>query len=212
MTTIGRRSPNKVRKKILDGDWTISDDFINGNGMALIRPTSIASSGKSSSSARIVGGGSVEFSLCDYVALNGVFTANYDNYMIVVRSIEASNAQAQWSLRLRVAGVDNATASSYVSQLLTIDSTFETGSRSSADYGWFVPSSSTIENGGVCYIYGPYLAQPTAYRVVSMQGTSNSYINDYAVTHNQSTSYDGFTMQRSTFSYTGLVSVYGLEN
>lgn len=131
--------------------------------------------------------------------------------MIVVRSKEATNTQAQWGFRLRVAGTDNATANSYVSQLLTADGNTLSGSRSTADYGWFMPSSSTIESGGVCYIYGPCLAQPTAYRVVSAQGTLNAYIGDYAVTHNQATSYDGLTMLRSGFSYTGRVTVFGFN-
>ena len=211
MTTVGRWSPNKVRARVLDGTWVEADDFSPGMGMALITPTSIAFSG---TSASIGANGSVEFSACTSLSLNGVFTGDYDNYMIVAGQLSQNDATGRaLSLRLRSSGVDSSTG--YTVQYLFADSTTLTAARNTLNQAWFgaVQGSGTTQKSGVMgYVYGPYLAQPTAFRTTDAFTASGAYITNYASTHSPSTQYDGFTYlsDAAGVSISGLVSVYGL--
>jgi hypothetical protein len=173
-------------------------------GMVLVTPTSIAYTG---TSATVGANGSVEFSACTYLSLNGVFSADYDNYMIVCRTSSGSNY-----LRLRSSGTDNVGATSYTSQLLSVLDTAIFGSRGTGDNTYInYQKTSSPPLGYSLYVYGPYLAQPTAGRSVTL-GTYNAdlRITDHAWTHDQSTSYDGISFSVGSQDMTGLMSVYGL--
>lgn len=184
------------------------------NGLYLIKPTSIASTGTGNSSS-ISANGSVTFSSCATLSLNGVFSADFDNYMIVCRATHNATTTSSYEglrHRFRSAGTDNATASSYTLQGVIADGTSLTSSRASYDFGALgsLAWNTNKHNGFVSYIYAPFLSQPTAYRTVTAVGYLGAYIYDLAGTHNQSTSYDGITMYVTAVSFTGLVSVYGL--
>ena len=176
-------------------------------GMVLMTPTSVDKTG-TGSTATIGTNGSVEFSSCATLSLNGVFNTDYDNYMIAIRSV--SSADLNLDIRLRVAGIDNSTASSYVRQELFASSTSVSGARVSSDKARFFSASSSQRSGSTGFLYGPFLAQPTAGRSVQVFGASGAQIPDEAFTHNQSTSYDGFSLICDTSNASGLVSVYGL--
>jgi hypothetical protein len=180
----------------------------NKNGLILMTPTSVDKTG-TGSTATVSANGSVEFSSCATLSLNGVFSTDYDNYMIVLRGDCSSAANVGY--RLRVGGTDNSTASSYVYQELEAASTTVGGARITDNIGRFCPFNNTQENGAIVHIYGPFLAQPTAWRSVTANDASSARIDDYAGTHNQSTSYDGFTMIPGTGSITGRVAVYGMR-
>ena len=77
----------------------------NKNGLHLITPTSIASTGTGNSSS-INTNGSVTFSTCATLSLNGVFSADYDNYMIVMRHVGSDASAFNIDLRLRLSGTD----------------------------------------------------------------------------------------------------------
>lgn len=206
MTTVGRWSPNKVRKRLLDGTWVAADEALGG--MVLMTPTSIASTGSGNSSS-IGANGSVTFSSCATLSLNGVFTSEYDNYMIVGRYFGTANLPSVM-YRLRVSGSD-ATGGNYTNQYLYATSTSVTGARASSQTaGQAGIVDDEQRSGDVMYFYGPYLAQPTAHRHVSVAGNSGAAIFDDATTHSLSTSYDGITLYPSSGSFTGLISVYGL--
>lgn len=178
------------------------------NGLVVMTPTSVDKTG-TGSTATINSDGSVTFSSCATLSLNGVFTSSYDTYMVVLRGDCSSAANVGY--RLRVGGTDNSTASSYVYQELEATSTTITGVRITGDQGRFCAFNNTQENGAIVYIYGPFLAQPTAWRSVTANDASSARIDDYAGTHNQSTSYDGFTMIPGSGSITGLVTVFGFN-
>ena len=202
MTTVGRWSPNKVRARVLDGTWVDTEEL---GGMVLVTPSSIAYSG---TSASIGANGSVEFSAVTSLSLNGVFTADYDNYMVSIRQDNSAEATAYY--RLRASGTDNSTASSYVAQYLYANSTTVGASRVTTDKGLIGYLGSVQRNGLTLSVYGPYLTQPTAWRGVGADDYQSAEIYDSAGTHNQSTAYDGFTLLPSAGALDGLVSVYGL--
>jgi hypothetical protein len=196
----GRWGPTEVMERVLDGTWAEVVD-----GMGLIEPESISFSG---TSAAITGLGSVEFTAVTSLSLNGVFSSDFDNYMIVVRHVGSGNDQLV--MRLRLAGTDNSTANSYTRQSLTASSTTITGVRSASDNGRVGFVSSTLRSGDAIYLYGPALAQPTAVRATSVTGNNNAETIDRAWTHNASTAYDGCTLLTASPTFTGRVAVYGM--
>ena len=179
------------------------------NGLVVMTPTSIASTGTGNSSS-INADGSVDFSSCATLSLNGVFTSSYDNYMVVVRHVH-DTGDSNTLYRLRASGTDNSTASSYVSQNLAASSTTVSASRSTQGYGFVGTASNDKRDGVTLYLFGPYLAQPTAVRTVTANGYLDAQIGDFASTHNQSTAYDGITLYPSSGSFSGLLAVFGFN-
>jgi len=139
-----------------------------------------------------------------------VFSADYDNYMVVIWIITSANGYALRA-RFSSSGVDNSTANSYVRQYLDVNNTSVQGGRSLLDYFSFVVGANALTSGSVVHFYGPHLAQPTAMREVSAAGYANAYIDDFAHTHNQSTAYDGFSFYTYTGTVSGRVAVYGMR-
>ena len=205
--TSGLFTPTQVYRRVGSGTWPNDEDFAPGMGMALMTPTSIAYSG---TSATIGANGSVEFSACSSLSLNGVFTADYDNYLISYRSVNTTY-DTLGTMRLRSSGTNDDT-SSYAIQVLDTDNTTITASRGTNVNKWEVDVTSTTQRSGTnINIYGPFLTQPTAMRSCFAGGYLNATLRDYAGTHSLSASYDGVTIYSDLLgSFTGLISVYGL--
>jgi hypothetical protein len=177
------------------------------NGLVVMTPSSVAKTG-ASSTATINADGSVTFGSCETLSLNGVFTSAYDNYMVTVRHVGTGSQALGFRLR---AGTDNSTASSYVRQYIEVNGTSVAGARATDNIGYISSTYSTQRDGFTAYFFGPYLAQPTAVRSVTVAASSSAYMIDYAVTHNQSTAYDGFTFIPSSSNFSGLVTVFGFN-
>ena len=178
------------------------------NGLILLTPTSIAYTG---TSATISANGSVSFTAVTQLRLNGVFSADYDNYMIVMR---ASNPVAPNNLyhRYSVGGVDN-TDSSFTQQRMRAGGTSVTADRaSSLNQTRFTEIYTTLKWGLVFYCYGPYLTQPTASRTTGVTTTSSAGIHEYATTHSGSISFDGINLYPDGGdNISGRVAVYGMR-
>lgn len=171
-------------------------------------PTSISYSG---TSASITADGGVEFTAVTSLSLNGVFTGDYDNYMVTIRGVSSDDAGGV-SARLRASGTD-ASGANYTLQRIDADSTTVAGGRASSQtYTRLVVLDDGLASGGTAYIFGPYLAQPTAVRGVTASAYNNAFIRDWASTHSLSTSYDGITLANEfgAQTITGLVTVFGL--
>ena len=201
MTTVGRWNPNKVRERVLNGTWVSAEEL---GGMVLLTPTSIAYTG---TSASIGANGSVEFSAITALTLNGVFTADYDNYMIAWRG--DNSVSAGWRAQFTLAATPSTTG--YTRQYISANGTSVTAARAtSTSMESIVASAATQRAGFTVYLFGPSLAQPTAVRSVSVRDDSSARIFDSAFTHSVSTAYDGIYFFPSSGDSTGLVSVYGL--
>jgi len=177
-----------------------------GDGLVSMKPTSIAHSG---TSASINADGGVDFTAVTSLSLNGVFTSEMDNYLVVVRFMASGSLMVHY--RLRVGGSDDATANSYVRQQLVASGGTVGAGRTTADKGNTGYGYATQRAGFSLHTYGPFLAQPTATRSVTVDDNSSAGIEDSATTHNQSTSYDGITFIPSTGNITGNVHVFGYE-
>jgi len=180
------------------------------NGLVVMTPTTVAKTG-ASSTATINADGSVTFGLCESLSLNGVFTGDYDNYMVAIRHVQTGGTSNFYG-RFRVGGVDNTTASSYTSQELNAYGTTVNANRGSYDFGYFPTSSSGTHSASTIYFFGPYLTQPTPWRQVTANGYLSAAIFDTAGTHNQSVSYDGFSFTApSPRDISGLLTVFGFN-
>ena len=179
------------------------------NGLVVMTPTSIAYSG---TSASINANGSVTFSACATLSLNGVFTGDYDNYMVSIRHLGSANDAL--NARLRSSGSD-ASATNYVWEILRADGVTVDGSRFSTQSEFRIGSIiDNLRSGLVCNLFGPYLAQPTAFRSVSAEPdtpSDNARIYDNAGTHSLSTSYDGLSLICGAGNFTGLLTVFGFN-
>ena len=177
------------------------------NGLILLTPTSIAYTG---TSATISANGSVSFAAITYLELRGVFSADYDNYMITMTTI-ATGGDCQYYFQL-LSGTTPATGTDYTHQYLVGDGSTIGGGRTTSDTSARLAAGGFGPRGGdIIYFYGPYLTQPTAMRNVSAQNRTNIRILDNAATHSLSTSYDGFNWTIDSDTTTGRIAVYGMR-
>jgi len=177
------------------------------NGLILLTPTSIAYTG---TSATISANGSVTFSAVSNVTLNGVFSSDYDNYMVV--QIVTGDGPAPY-MRIASSGTNQTT--NYTLQYLQVSGTSVVGSRTTSPTAhWSGTGASAIPGGSVTHIYGPNLNQPTAFRSVNVACDPSNIVRflDAATTHSLSASYDGLSLFPSSGSaLSGRVAVYGMR-
>jgi hypothetical protein len=185
--------------------WSASGAGEELGGMVLLTPTSIDVTG---TSGTINTNGSVEFTSVTALRLNGVFSANYDNYLVNMRFSTTGATAIQF--RLSSGGTDNATAGSYVRQYIDSDGSTVSAARQSYPEWGLTYAYGVQRAGAEISFYGPHLAQPTAVRAVHVGDVYSAGLTDVAGTHNQSASYDGFNFWPSAYVLSGLVSVYGL--
>ena len=206
MTTIGRWSPNKVRNKIIDAQWVSETRY----ALELVAPSSVVTAG-TGSSATISALGSVSFTTCENIKLVGVFSGGYDNYMVVARH-QGSQSGAPGLVCRLLSGTTEASGSNYTQQALVAGGTTVSGVRdTSQTSGRWSASDSNLRSGVTGYVYGPFLAQPTASRSVSIDAFDNARVADYAWTHSLSTSYDGLMLIVGSGNFSGRVAVYGMR-
>jgi len=179
---------------------------IAGGGLVAVAPTSIANSGGSASTT----GNTTTFTGVTSISLNGIFTSEYLNYLLIYNQI--TSAGTDLFARLRVAGTDNTTASSYVAQRLTASSSTVAAVRTTGDK-WSVTQSNNLgQNGIMLNLFNPAIADHTVINSQTASSDTGAYLALYCGTHNQSTVYDGFTLLTVTATtLTGKVTVYGYK-
>jgi len=177
-------------------------------GLKLIVPSSVTNSGGTSS---VSATGKVTFtSVTTSLSVNGVFSATHDTYLIVMRNTNAIGNGA-WTIKLRASGSD--ATNNYTTQYIFANSTSVTGARATSQAAGRAGTSRTESGGTHIYMYGPNLAQPTAWRTVDVSsGSGTPIIFDFASTHSLSSAYDGFSLfPDSSYASTGALTVYGLS-
>jgi hypothetical protein len=175
-------------------------------GMVLVKPTSISHSG---TSATLGANGQVTFSAVTSLSLNGCFTADFKNYATVMQTTNSAGVLV--NARLRAAGSD-ASGNNYIHQVLTGDGSTVTVFRVSATNQVGIAAMDTGRNGATVFIYGPFLAQPTAFRSVGINSLSGAVNPNYAGTHSLSTAYDGITIIPASGNFSGTLTMYGLRS
>jgi hypothetical protein len=176
------------------------------SGLVPIVPTSVAvSSGTATANAN----GQVTFTTVGSVSLNGVFSSTYKNY-VVIWSEDTSSVQAITKFYMRLAGTDNTTASSYITQYLRATSTTASAAKDTLAYGQLDVSAGT-QSFATLTVFSPAIATPTYFTNLVNTQTS-TFVEIHAATHTQSVAYDGITFQANSGTMTGTVSIYGYIN
>lgn len=179
-------------------------------GLKLIVPSSATAS---TGTVSISPTGTVTFSGIEKLQVDGVFSATYDNYLIVASSLISVSGGTSLFMALRSGGTTES-GSNYVSQRLRADGTTASGVRFTATIGYGADmGTASLANGGHTYVYGPYLTQPTAFRTTGVHDASGVTLADYAVTHTLSASYTGVEFGDNSVGVTqsGKVRFYGLS-
>jgi len=170
-------------------------------GLNLVAPTSIANSGGTATSAN----GTTTITGVTSISLNGVFSATYENYLIVAPVL--GSAAFELLARLRLAGTDN-TASSYDYQILNADNTSVGGALQTSQTSWGLGVFGSTSGLTTSTISGPFLATVTDYESSTARATGIRFRGGY---HNVATSYDGITFLASSGNITGTIRVYGYQ-
>jgi hypothetical protein len=181
-------------------------DWGSRAGLAKIVPSSVAV-GSGTGSANSLG--TVTFSGCSSVSLNGVFTSTYDNYKIVIETTASSGNYLNFKLRLSAAdnsaadygwGMVNTTNGGSAFQLAGINATS----------GWNVLRPGTGRNSCSFDIYSPAIARATMFTGTQSynDGATVAIAGAIGGNHSVNTAFDGFTLIHAG-TITGTVSVYG---
>jgi hypothetical protein len=197
---------NTYTQSQVDGLVTSANDAI---GMKLIVPSSVTGGTASST-------GAVSFSSTSSVSLNGVFSSTYQNYRMIINFTGAST-QLSVSARMRVGGVSNSTASSYLQQgFSSISTTLSNVGLSSTSFDLGEVNATYPKYSSVTVdILSPFETDPTRWNnlLIGRVNSANAYATgNYSGVHTQATSYDGVEIYPSTGTVSGTVRVYGYKN
>lgn len=183
------------------------------NGLVVMPPTGSPQyvvTGTGAQTGSVNADGSFSFSSCATLSLNGVFTSNYDNYMIV--GLHSTSADYAFRIRFRQNGTDNTTASSYTSQYWFADGSSLSAQRTSQDYGIISARGYVQRAGFIGYIFGPQQSVQTVWRSSMLDDYLSASVADYCGTHSQTVSYDGITFIASSAGlFSGSITVYGFN-
>ena len=180
------------------------------NGLILITPTSISTSG---GTASISANGSVTFSGSSGITFNQVFSNVYDNYLIVGN--HTNSVAVTLRMRLGNYGGSFSTADYYTQVLGAYNSTIDPYSGGPSAEFVFGSSTATYHGGHVIRVFGPHLAQNTAVRAVDTGPWSSAYPYYMVYTsnyHNVASSFDSCLIFPGSGTLTGTFCIYGLRN
>ena len=185
--------------------------FFGKSALELITPTSVSSTGSGNSSS-INTNGSVSFSSCATLSINGVFSATYENYMCVCRVSAGSTTSQNVELRLRTSVPADDATSNYHWQWIQADGTTANASQSTgvAQCRLGVYAETGKVQGATFYVCGPFLSVPTVMYGQGAGGYLDAYLIDYAANHNVSSSFAGFSLIPTAGTFNGKISVYGM--
>ncbi len=159
--------------------------------------------------------GVVTFSAVASVSLNGCFTTEFDNYLIVLDATGSTNASVNMVKRL--AGVDN-TSSNYDSQVLAGSNVTASASQGVALAAWAPTAAATILHKARIELMSPALAVATmgiatAFGTLNpMTAAATTGVSVKGVLFRSATACDGFTFTPSAGTFGGTIRVYGYNN
>jgi hypothetical protein len=155
---------------------------------------------------------STSFSGVASQSINNVFSATYQNYRIVVSGNNVTGTNTL-RFRLRVAGVDNSTASNYLYGAFYVATTGGTGviASSTGNTFWQVGEFYRRTSIVTIDITNPFATDYTTFNGMNYGGDSatTQYATYGGGSTTITTSYDGFTIFPDANTITGTVRVYG---
>lgn len=143
------------------------------------------------------------------ISRNNVFSSTYQNYMVVVEGLCASDAELR--MRLRASGTDD-TGNNYVYGLVFRSSTAIGSGYDGAGNTWEIGYFGTNTSVASVIINDPFNSVRASYVTQSGAITTSRPFFAAGGGHNLTTSYDGFTLSAGGNNLTGTVRTYGLAN
>ena len=174
-----------------------------GFGLVLIKPSSVVNGTDN-------GKGTVSFSAVSSVSLNDVFSATYNNYLVLLALSGSTTDDV--NMRMRVSGSDNS-STNYTRSSIFQNSTTISGQLISSETSFrgIAQMRSGQENFSQFTVINPFASQHTTLIQDSTDqvGTANLTQTRRMHTMTVTTSYTGFTVIAASGNITGSVSVYG---
>jgi hypothetical protein len=143
-------------------------------------------------------------------SINDVFSATYNNYLIVIDDIIRNTGSAlDIYLRLRVSGTDSTTGY-YYAQGYSLFASDTAGTGRVNNGGQFTAAgcSSTQRGFSMIWLQNPFLAKQTGYQSIQTRHDAGAYSAGY---NSATTSYTGFSIVPDSNNLTGTVSTYGFN-
>lgn len=147
------------------------------------------------------------FSAVSTVSLNDCFSADYENYRIIMYA--TTSATNGVSFRYRVSGVD-ASGSNYIRQFMQGVSATVSGATGSLTLSPITGNEVTGLHWASVEYLRPFAAAETLSNTIS--GCQKPTTEQTSTRHNLSTSYDGITIFPGGGTITGTVRVYGYKD
>lgn len=175
-------------------------------GLIPISPTTVTIASGSGSANSV---GKVSFTNATNVALDGVFTTRFDDYLIILEMTTSNYVEVV--MQYRAGGVNNSTSNVY-----TALTSVGANNTSSITYGnpatlaYLGYQYSATQSGAIIQVMSPNLAKNTKASTQFISNDNNVYRN-FTGGHNAATAtqYDGFALFTSGGTFTGSISVYG---
>jgi hypothetical protein len=158
---------------------------------------------------------STTFSSSSAHSVNDVFSATYDNYLILI-NVDSASTGASLNMRLRVSGSDNSNSNYYwvYYGISATNTTLDPGNSNGAATQWNIGYNDDT-NGSMetINIRNPYLSLVTSFNN-SYTGIEDNNVYPYhgGGRTTVTTSYTGFTIFPTSGTISGKVRVYGYAN
>jgi len=149
--------------------------------------------------------GSSTFTSVGSVALDNIFTSNYNYYDFYFTATAA--APVVYEVRLRN-GATDLSSSTYTTQNFIIDGTTTTASRGATTTAWAGGTLRSTPGAWMGSIFNPFLAQRTSFILQGLDSTSPVRIENKTADNTVASSYNGIRFF-SSGSFSGNLSVYG---
>lgn len=155
------------------------------------------------------------FTTSSAVNVNSVFSATYENYLILFKVTACSVANATTNIRLRVSSTDN-TTSNYHTGAFEVNASTTVNRSSDATSGFYFGGGSDIDKNYTftATMYSPFKSENTTFTAQSFN-TATGGITARSLfgggLFNATTSFDGFSVIPGSGTITGVVAVYGYK-
>jgi hypothetical protein len=143
------------------------------------------------------------------VNIDGVFTSDYRNYMLVFNLVGTDDTVLRFRMR---SGTSTISGANYTRQLLTANDSSITGVRVVNDTLASIADLSSVSSTSLAYMFDPAVAQQTTTFYTSNVRTT-MLLGITAGRHTLSTAYDGISVfPDSVSTISGTISIYGLRS
>jgi hypothetical protein len=178
--------------------------WVGVGGLAPVIPTSIAATGGSSS----LSGATATFTGTSTISLNGIFTATYNAYRIIIEALPS--ASVNFRGRLRAAGTDNSSNNyAYGAPQISYSAGTMTANAFGATDPVIIFGQFTTANTSALFLDIAGAFSSSKATNWSSRMSSAAYTDVCGGQMTVTTSYDGITFFPTSGTFTGTVTAYG---